>query len=218
MGRKVALALAMSGLLLVARSQRRGADSPILFNTNFEGGSLGKIETLGENRFRCLVAGQYDERGRNRQANWYYFCMEGVKDRDIALTLTDLVGEYDDRPGACPMTADTIPVFSDDNEHWQPLSEMAWDDVKKEATLQLSAPATDRSGSPICPLPAQPLAQAARADRPQRRRPAWRSSARRRGGATCTWSRSRTSIGPTRARRSSGSRRGSTPGKPRPRT
>ena len=61
--------------------------------------------------------------------------MEGVKDRDITLTLADLVGEYNGKPGACPMTADTIPVFSDDNEHWQHFPEMAWDDVKKEATL-----------------------------------------------------------------------------------
>jgi hypothetical protein len=62
--------------------------------------------------------------------------MEGVKGRDISLTLTDLVGEYNGKPGACPMNADTIPVFSDDDEHWRHFPAMEWDDQKKEATLR----------------------------------------------------------------------------------
>ena len=134
MQRNFVIAVVVSWFLVSVQARIR-ADRPILFNTNFEGGSLGKIEVLGENRFRCLVQGQHDERGRNRQANWYYFRMDGVRDRDITLTLADVVGEYNDKPGACPMTADTVPVFSDDNEHWRHFPEMAWDDVKKEATL-----------------------------------------------------------------------------------
>ncbi|HEY0552157.1 MAG TPA: M14-type cytosolic carboxypeptidase, partial [Verrucomicrobiae bacterium] len=86
----------------------------ITFNKNFEGGSLGKIEKLGDTQFRCFVEGQHDERGRNRQANWYYFRMDGVQGREVTLTLTDFVGEYNDKPGSCAMNADTIPVFSYD--------------------------------------------------------------------------------------------------------
>lgn len=89
--------LAAPWFLLAAFGMARG-DSEILFNTNFEGGSLGKIENLGARRYRCSVQGQYDERGRNRQANWYYFRMEGVAGLDLSLTLTDLVGEYNDKP------------------------------------------------------------------------------------------------------------------------
>ncbi len=139
--RKVA-SLAAPWLLLVAFGTARG-DSEILFNTNFEGGSLGKVETLGGRRFRCSVPGQSDERGRNRQASWYFFRMEGVAGLDLSLTLTDLVGEYDDKPGACPMSADTIPVFSADGEHWQHFPSMIWDEPKKEATLTFR-PASDR--------------------------------------------------------------------------
>jgi hypothetical protein len=136
--------MALAGTcFLLAVPERSRADSPILFNTNFEAGSLGKIEVLGENQFRCSVQGQTDERGRNRQANWYYFRMEGVKGRTITLTLADLVGEYNDKPGTCSMTAETIPVYSGDNEHWHHFSEMAWDDVRKEATLNFS-PEHDR--------------------------------------------------------------------------
>ncbi len=120
-------------LLVPVRAQEL---APITFNQNFEGGSLGRIEKLGETVFRCYVEGQHDERGRNRQASWYYFRMHGVKDRDLTLTLTDFVGEYNDKPGSCPMKSDTIPVFSYDNERWQHFPAMAWDDEKKEATLK----------------------------------------------------------------------------------
>ena len=109
----------------------------ITFNKNFEGGSLGKIEKLADAQFRCFVEGQHDERGRNRQASWYYFRMDGVRSRDMTLTLTDFVGEYNDKPGSCPMNADTVPVFSYDNEHWQHFPAMDWDNQKKEATLKL---------------------------------------------------------------------------------
>ena len=112
------------------------AERSITLNKNFEGGSLGKVEHLSETQLRCFVEGQYDEHGHNRQANWYYFRMDGVKDRDTTLTLTDFVGEYNDKPGSCPMNADTIPVFSYDNEHWQHFPTMDWDDQKKEATLK----------------------------------------------------------------------------------
>jgi hypothetical protein len=57
-------------------------------------------------------------------------------DRKVTLTLTDFVGEYNDRPGSCPMNADTIPVFSYDNERWEHFPSMTWDDQRKEATLQ----------------------------------------------------------------------------------
>jgi len=108
----------------------------ITFNKDFEGGALGKIEALSEMEFRCHVEGQHDERGRNRQANWYCFRMDGVRGRKVKLTLTDFVGEYNNRPGSCPMNADTIPVFSYDNERWEHFPAMAWDDQRKEATLE----------------------------------------------------------------------------------
>lgn len=109
----------------------------ITFNKAFEGGSLGKIEKLAGETFRCFVEGQHDERGRNRQANWYYFRMDHVKDRDLTVTLTDVVGEYNDRPGACPMSEDIVPVFSYDNSHWENFTDMKWDNQKKEATLRI---------------------------------------------------------------------------------
>lgn len=108
----------------------------ITFNLSFEGASLGRIERVDEQTFRCHVLGQQDERGRNRQATWYYFRMDHVAGRDVTLTLTDFVGEYHDRPGACPMGPDIVPVFSDDGRTWRHFPAIEWDPEKKETTLR----------------------------------------------------------------------------------
>ncbi|WP_435011620.1 M14-type cytosolic carboxypeptidase [Tundrisphaera lichenicola] len=109
----------------------------IRFNTNFEGGSLGTIETLGEGSYRCHVRGQQNESGRNRQASWYFFRMDEVGGRDLTITLTDFVGEYNGKPGAVPMGPGIVPVFSEDGEHWKGVPEVSWDDQAKEATIKL---------------------------------------------------------------------------------
>lgn len=115
----------------------RGADGgEITFNLAFEGSSLGKIERLSDTEFRCHVLGQQDERGRNRQATWYYFRMDGAGGKDVTLTLTNLVGEYHDKPGACAMGPEIVPVFSDDGHHWKHFPDFTWNEQKKEATLR----------------------------------------------------------------------------------
>jgi hypothetical protein len=125
----------MTGLL--AGIGTASEPAPIRFNTNFEGGSLGRIEPTGETSFRCHVKGQQDEHGRNRQASWYFFRIDGARDRDLTLTMTDFVGEYNGKPGACAMGPGILPVASDDGEHWRPITEVTWDDRAKEATLRI---------------------------------------------------------------------------------
>lgn len=134
--------LVTTAILFLAGVTTAQGPAPIRFNTRFPGASLGKIEVGGEGRYRLHVAGQADERGRNRQASWYFFRMDGVRDRDLVLTLTDFIGEYNDKPGAVPMNADTVPVHSEDGKSWRHFSQMEWDDVRKEATLRIR-PGTD---------------------------------------------------------------------------
>lgn len=129
-------------LLFTAAPLAAQPQPPILINKNFEGGSLGRVEKLGETEFRLHVEGQFDERGCNRQASWYFFRLDQVEGRDLTLTLTDFVGEYNDKPGACPMYASTHPVFSYDGKTWQHFRAMDWDDQAKEATLRFR-PASD---------------------------------------------------------------------------
>jgi hypothetical protein len=134
--RPPACLLALVGAACAYAAASGAAPGTVTIRKDFEGGSCGRVEALGETTFRCHVAGQSDERGRNRQASWYYFRMDGVKGRDVTLTLTDFVGEYNGKPGAVAMTADTVPVFSYDDETWRHFPAMEWDDAKKEATLK----------------------------------------------------------------------------------
>jgi hypothetical protein len=127
-------------ILLATTSRARATD--IIFNLNFEGGSLGRIERLGDANFRCHVLGQEDEHGRNRQATWYYFRMDHVGGKDVTITLTDFVGEYHNQPGANPMGPDIVPVFSDDGRVWRHFPSTAYDAEKKETTLRFK-PAGD---------------------------------------------------------------------------
>jgi Zinc carboxypeptidase/Cytosolic carboxypeptidase N-terminal domain len=132
----------LAALALFALTGAAPGPAPIRFNANFEGGSLGRIDPIGEAAFRCHARGQQDERGRNRQANWYYFRIDGVRDRELTLVLTDFVGEYNGRPGAVAMGPGILPVASDDGENWRPIADVRWDDRVKEATLRIR-PARD---------------------------------------------------------------------------
>ena len=66
----------------------------VSLHTNFEAGSLGKVESLSPTHFRCAVKGEVDQKGRNRQASWYYFRLDDAVGREITLDLVDLMGEY----------------------------------------------------------------------------------------------------------------------------
>ena len=140
--RELHLVLLGAWLLLPLGSAPAAEPQPITFNKAFEGASLGKIEKLDDTSFRLHVEGQYDERGRNRQTTWFYFRMDHVAGRELTLTFTDWVGEYNDKPGACPMGPTLRPVFSYDGESWEHFRELEWDNEKKESTLKFK-PAGD---------------------------------------------------------------------------
>ena len=135
--RNLLCALSIASVLLLAVARAHAQElPPVTFNKAFEGASLGKIEKLGDAAFRLHVEGQSDERGRNRQTTWFYFRMDNVAGRELTLTFTDWVGEYNDKPGACPIGPTLRPVFSYDGETWQHCEPVVWDDVKKESTLK----------------------------------------------------------------------------------
>src|SRR5262245_1333003 len=109
----------------------------VTFSTAFEGSSIGRIEKIDETTFRVHVLGQQDERGRNRAATWYCFRMDHVQGRDLTITLTDFVGEYNDVPGSTPMNDKIRPAMSEDGRTWSHAEDMTWDTEKKEATVRL---------------------------------------------------------------------------------
>lgn len=133
------LALLLSALTLSSLGAQTAARGAVRFNTAFEGAALGRVEVVGETEFRVHVPGQQDERGRNRQATWYYFRMDNVRGRDLTITLTGyLPGEYNDKP-APHMSGEALPVFSHDGQTWQHIPSHAWDNEKKEGRFTIRA-------------------------------------------------------------------------------
>lgn len=110
--------------------------APVTIRTDFEGGGLGTVERLGETVFRCRVPGQADRDGRNRQVSWYFFRVDGARGREVTITLHDLVGEYNYRPGAVAIVPETLPFRSDDGESWAPMEGISYDRQRHELTMR----------------------------------------------------------------------------------
>jgi hypothetical protein len=107
---------------------------------NFEGGCLAKIERTGSASFRCHVKGQVDQDGRNRQANWYYFRIDGAKGRTLKFTMVDLRGEYNYTPNVGAITGDTLPFFSANGTDWLPVEKADYDVSIPSLTYTIEMP------------------------------------------------------------------------------
>jgi murein tripeptide amidase MpaA len=105
---------------------------------SFEGGSIGRVENVSPTHLRCAVKGQADQDGRNRQANWYYFRLDGLPKAEIQIEFTDLAGEYNYRAGAHSMTRDTRPVYSYDNRTWIHFrdEDVSWDEKQVRLSVR----------------------------------------------------------------------------------
>jgi len=110
----------------------------LTFHSDFEGGALARIERVGESHYRCAVPGQSDQDDRNRQANWYYFRVDGAAGRTITLDLVNLLGEYNYRAGTHAVTERTRPLISTDQRAWTHLPESAVQWVAAEPALRLT--------------------------------------------------------------------------------
>lgn len=111
----------------------------ILVTAGFEGGSVGKVEEAGPRHLICAVKGQADQNGRNRQANWYYFRLDGLpRGEEIRIDFTDLVGEYNFKAGSHAVTRNTRPVFSYDQKTWTHFTDeqASWDEKEIRLTIR----------------------------------------------------------------------------------
>ncbi|MCS7026843.1 MAG: M14-type cytosolic carboxypeptidase [Bryobacteraceae bacterium] len=100
----------------------------ITLETNFEGGNLGYYERVGPAHLRLGVKGEKDQDGRNRQANWYSFRVEGATPgQKILFDLVDLPGEYNYRPNRGAITQDTPPVIREDQTSWRHVTDYDYD-------------------------------------------------------------------------------------------
>ncbi|NND04957.1 MAG: hypothetical protein HKN87_01135 [Saprospiraceae bacterium] len=134
--RYVFLLLSFSAISSV---EAQNGDPGLTFHTDFEAASLGEISKLNGNHWQMALTGESDSDDRNRQVSWYYFRVEGAKDRPLRLTLSDLVGEYNYRKGSHAITSETRPMISYDQKHWThlPDSAVSWDEQKVQLTFTL---------------------------------------------------------------------------------
>lgn len=107
---------------------------------NFEGGSLARVERTGTTDLLCHVRGQVDQDGRNRQASWYYFRVDGAKGQTLTFTMVDLSGEYNYRPNAGAITLDTLPFYSSDGANWLPVEEAKYETSGPTLTYKIGMP------------------------------------------------------------------------------
>jgi hypothetical protein len=119
-------------------------------HTDFEGGSLGKIEKVSNVHFRLAVKGESDQDGRNRQANWYYFRVDGVSSQPLTLDIVNLPGEYNYQPNRGAITKDTPPVISYDGIHWEHVKTFEYDPVEPKLRLHIQ-PSGSRFWIAHCP-------------------------------------------------------------------
>lgn len=110
--------------------------------TDFEGGSLGRVEQVDRAHFRLAARGERDQDGRNRQANWYFFRVSGATPgQALTLDIVDLPGEYNYQPNRGAITKDTPPVISVDNKSWRHIETFEYDPAEPKLRLRVTAPA-----------------------------------------------------------------------------
>lgn len=103
------------------------ACSSLRVSVDFDGGSIGRWEAVRSDLLRCGVAGQADKDGRNRQASWYYVRVDGAHRGRMEIVMEDLVGEYDYKPGAVAIRAETPPLISYDRKTWTHVKDVRFD-------------------------------------------------------------------------------------------
>jgi len=117
----------MLGFLFAARIVFQG----------FEGASLERVEAVAENHFRCHVKGDVDQDKRNRQANWYFFRVEGAAGHEITLDLVNLPGEYNYRPNRGAVRKETVPVWRDGMGEWRHFDSVEYDPLEPRLRIRL---------------------------------------------------------------------------------
>jgi hypothetical protein len=106
-------------------------------HTDFEGGSLGRIEKVSDAHFRLGAKGESDQDKRNRQANWYYFRVDDAGSKPLTFDIIDLPGEYNYQPNKGAITKDTPPVISFDGSHWEHIKTFEYDAAEPKLTLHV---------------------------------------------------------------------------------
>jgi len=110
----------------------------ISIHADFEGGSIGPVRQVVERHYECSLAGETDQDGRNRQATWYYFRLDGARGDEVVIDLVKLAGEYNYRPNAGGVSDKTPPVFSYDGQTWRHLTTVEYDPTTPRLRVRIT--------------------------------------------------------------------------------
>jgi hypothetical protein len=111
----------------------------IAITADFEGGSTGPVKQVNAAHFRIGVKGERDQAGRNRQATWYYFRVDGAQPgQPVAIDMVDLPGEYNFRPNNGAITGATPPVISYDAKNWAHVHSVEYDKAEPKLRLNIT--------------------------------------------------------------------------------
>jgi hypothetical protein len=110
----------------------------IVVLSNFEGGSVGKVERVSPVHLRCAVEGQADQDHRNRQASWYFFELRNLPKKPVTIELVDVAGEYNYQAPAYAVNKNTRPVYSYDGVNWRHFrdDQVSWDEAAPRLILR----------------------------------------------------------------------------------
>jgi hypothetical protein len=112
----------------------------IVVLSNFEGGSVGKVERVSPVHLRCAVEGQADQDHRNRQASWYFFELRNLPKKQVTVELVDIAGEYNYQAPAYAVNKNTRPVYSYDGVNWRHFrdDQVSWDEAAPRLILRFT--------------------------------------------------------------------------------
>jgi hypothetical protein len=125
-------------MLLLALSLAWPLAAAVTIHTDFEGGSLGRVEQVSATHFRLGAKGEKDQDGRNRQANWYYFRVDGAGSKELTLDMVDLPGEYNYHPNQGAVTKDTPPLISYDRRTWKHVETFTYDSAEPKLSIRVT--------------------------------------------------------------------------------
>lgn len=109
---------------------------------DFEGASVARVEQLSPAHFRIAVKGETDQQGRNRQASWYFFRVDGAAPSEMIFDLVGLPGEYNFKPNRGAITADTPPLISYDRKNWTHVPGVQYDAAEPRLRLRVRSSAS----------------------------------------------------------------------------
>jgi hypothetical protein len=112
----------------------------IVVLSNFEGGSVGKVERVSPVHLRCAVEGQSDQDHRNRQASWYFFELKNLPKQPVTIELVEIAGEYNYQAPAYAVNKNTRPVYSYDGVNWRHFrdDQVSWDEAAPRLILRFT--------------------------------------------------------------------------------